>query len=150
MTLGAAAGRRLAFSPDGSRLASASFDTTARVWDVAGREPAVVLRGQQGPVYAVAFAADGDRLVSGGDGGLRVWDWRRGATLLSLPGGAFQVDASGSGPRILRVARGPASGVVSVFDCDVCGSAAEVRALVSQRTTRDLTDQERADFLGGG
>ena len=140
----------LAFSPDGSRLASASFDKTARVWDVAGREPAVVLRGQQGPVYAVAFTADGDRLVSGGDGGLRVWDWRRGATLLSLPGGAFQVDAFDPGPRILRVERGVAGGVVSVVDCDVCGSAAEVRALVSERTTRDLTEQERADFLVGG
>jgi len=39
---------------------------------------------------------------------------------------------------------------VSVIDGDVCGSAAEVRALVSQRTTQELTDQERAAFIGGG
>ena len=127
------AGHRARLQPGRDRLASASFDKTARVWDVSGREPAAVLRGQQGPVYAVAFAGNGDRVVSGGDGGLRVWDWRRGATLLSLPGGAFQVDAHGPGPRILRVERGAASGVVSVVDCDVCGSAAEVRALVAQR-----------------
>jgi WD40 repeat protein len=140
----------LAFSPDGSRLASAGFDKTARVWDVAGQEPAVVLRGEQGPVYAVAFAPDGDRLVSGGDGGLRVWDWRRGTTLLALPGGAFQVDAHGPAPRILRLARGPRGGVVSIVDCDVCGSIDDVRALVSERTTRGLSEQERADYLGGG
>jgi len=52
--------------------------------------------------------------------------------------------------RILRVERGVAGGVVSVVDCDVCGSVAEVRALVAERTTRDLTKQERADFLVGG
>ena len=136
----------LEFSPDGSRLASASFDKTVRVWDVVGRKPAVLLRGEQGPIYSVAFTTDGDRLVSGGDGGLRVWDWRRGLTLLSLPGVAGQVDAYGPGPRILRVARG----AVSVVDCDVCGSIADVLALVSQRTTRDLTPQERADYQVGG
>ena len=131
-------------------LLAAARERVTTLGSDAGREPAVLLRGQQGPVYAVAFTADGDRLVSGGDGGLRVWDWRRGATLLSLPGGALQVDAYGPGPRILRVERGAASGIVSVVDCDVCGSAPEVRELVAQRTTRDLTEQERADFLVGG
>ena len=64
----------VAFSPDGERALSASFDTSVRLWDV---ETGAELRrytGHNAAVTAVAFTPDGRRAVSGGwDHHLRVW-----------------------------------------------------------------------------
>jgi len=54
----------VSFSPDGKRLASASFDKTVRVWDVASRKTELTLTGHSDFVYAVAFSPDGKWLVS--------------------------------------------------------------------------------------
>jgi WD40 repeat protein len=63
-----------AFSPDGSRLATASQDGTVRIWNPYTDAPEqLVLRGHTGGVGAVAWSPDGTRLASGGDDTLRVW-----------------------------------------------------------------------------
>ena len=75
----------LAVSPEGSALASASWDGTARIWPLAGG-PARVLDGHQGNVNAVAFLPDGRPVTAGADATVRIWP-RDGApvTAATLP-----------------------------------------------------------------
>jgi DNA-binding beta-propeller fold protein YncE len=54
----------VAFTPDGKHLASASFDKTVRIWDVATHKTERKLTGHSDFVYSVAYSPDGQWLVS--------------------------------------------------------------------------------------
>ena len=63
-----------AFSSDGTRLATASWDNTARLWDAETGAEIAVLQGHSGDVRAVAFSPDGTRLATAfDDGTARLW-----------------------------------------------------------------------------
>ena len=69
----------VAFSPDGTTLASAGSGDAVRLWDVATHKPLGKPLREQGSVYAVAFSPDGRTLASAGDnsdstkGIVRLW-----------------------------------------------------------------------------
>jgi WD40 repeat protein/serine/threonine protein kinase/Flp pilus assembly protein TadD len=65
----------IAFSPDGRRIATASFDRTVKLWDVSTGHEVFTLRGHAAGLLALGFSPDGNRIVSGGiDFTARVWD----------------------------------------------------------------------------
>jgi WD40 repeat protein/tetratricopeptide (TPR) repeat protein len=81
-----------AFSSDGSRVATASQDRTARVWSLETGQPVTPPLQHGGPVNRVAFSPDGRRLVTASDDQTaRLWDALTGEQLQSLsPGEAVQ------------------------------------------------------------
>ena len=62
------------FSPDGTRVVSASEDETLRLWNVATGECVQTLQGHTEQVESAGFSPNGTKLVSAsGDRTVRVW-----------------------------------------------------------------------------
>ncbi len=64
----------IALSPDDVYVASASYDETVRVWEVATGQPLRVLQGHTDYVTCAVWSLDGEWIASGsGDKSVRVW-----------------------------------------------------------------------------
>jgi WD40 repeat protein/tetratricopeptide (TPR) repeat protein len=64
---------QVVFSPAGNAIATGGADGTARLWDLAGNQLAV-LAVHQGRVNQVVFSPDGNAIATGGDDGM-IWLW---------------------------------------------------------------------------
>jgi cytochrome c len=62
--------RSVAFSPDGRRVLTGSFDFSSVLWDFDDQRELAVLDGHAGPVTNVKFLPDGRRAVTTGDDGV--------------------------------------------------------------------------------
>jgi len=77
----------IAWSPDGSKMATASWDKTAKVWEAGTGGELLTLRGHQGKVWSIAWSPDGSRLATAsGDQTVKVWEADTGRELLTLRG----------------------------------------------------------------
>jgi WD40 repeat protein len=77
----------VAFSPDGKQLASASDNSTVRLWDPATGTALQTLEGHSSSVNAVAFSPNGKQLVSASDDRtVRLWDPATGTALQTFKG----------------------------------------------------------------
>jgi cytochrome c len=102
----------LAVSPDGARVASASWDGTARVMPLDGGVAARVLEGHQGNVNAVAVAPEGRVVTAGYDATVRLWPLEGPPTVVTLSTPLNGVVAAPDG----EIAAAGADGAVRILD----------------------------------
>jgi WD40 repeat protein len=110
----------LAFSPDGSQLASHAQDRIVRIWDIATHKSVAVPSGHGLDVRSGSFSHDGRRLVTAGwDRAARIWDTERCELLAIL---RYRAQSVGF-PMVSRggtvVAMTDENGVVSLWDVEM-------------------------------
>ena len=119
----------VAYSPDGTRIASGSQDGTLTVWDAATGAELAIPTGHNREVTAVAYSPDGTRIVTGSgadDNTLKIWDAASLTEITSLAGhtgGVFGLIYSPDGSRILS---GSGDSTLKIWDA---ASLAEITSL---------------------
>jgi WD40 repeat protein len=105
------------YSPDGARVATASDDSTARLWNTATGAAVAVLKGHHGRVWSAIFSADGKRIVTAsGDNTARIWDAATGAALVELKGHEDAVSAVAFSPNGKLVATASDDKTARIWD----------------------------------
>ena len=103
----------VAFSPDGTRLASGSTDTTVRLWDTTGDRDSMTLQKHTGPTNVLAFSPDGKMLASGStDKTVQLWDTTTGDPLATLTGHINGITALAFSPDGRTLVSGSTDGTI--------------------------------------
>ncbi|MGK0185012.1 MAG: WD40 repeat protein/serine/threonine protein kinase [Verrucomicrobiales bacterium] len=120
----------LAFSSDGSTLATGSWDHSIRLWNYARMSHFATLRGQSNEVWSLAFSPDGQSIAAGSkDGSLTLWPAQQTDTANVIPGRWQPLTFSADGQKL--VALNP-DGAIDFFN------------LKSKQSTRSLKLEQKA------
>ena len=107
----------VSFSPDGTTIASGSFDDTVKLWDVATRTNIATLEGHTSLVFSVAFSPDGTTLASGSyDNTVKLWDVATRTNIATLKGHTDWVRSVSFSPDGTTLASGSHDNTVKLWD----------------------------------
>ena len=135
--------QQVVFNPDGTRLATGSFDGTAKVWDAFTGNELFTLSSHSGTVFDVNFSRDGQYLATVSvDKTAKVWNALTGKELLTLytPASLTSVAFSPDGSQL---AVGSHDGTARIYLLHI----EDLIALAKSRLTRSLTLEECQQYL---
>ncbi len=139
----------VAFSPDGTRIVTGSWDRTAKVWDARTGTPQLELKGHTDQVNSVAFSPDGTRIVTGSwDGTAKVWDAEAGTPLLDLKGHTDMVTSVAFSPDGTRIVTGSWDRTAKVWDARTGAPLQDLKDQVSLLSVAFSPDGKRIVTAG--
>lgn len=106
----------IAYSPDGTRLASASKDKTVKIWDLSNGRELFVYRDHQEAVRAVAWDPHGKFIVTAGGNEVRMWNPADGSRIRSWKNHTRTVNTLAIRPDGQQVASGGDDRNVFIWD----------------------------------
>jgi WD40 repeat protein len=117
-----------AYSPDGLRVVTASWDNTSRVWDPVTASEIAAFRGHEKTVNSAAFSPDGLRVVTASnDKTARIWDAMRANEIAIFRGHEGYVNSAAFSPDGLRVVTASHDRTVRLWDATTAEQIATLR-----------------------
>jgi WD40 repeat protein len=136
-------------SPDERRIATASQDGTAKVWDAETGKELLTLSGHTGSVFDVAFSPDGARVATAsGDATVKLWNVSMGSGRSEQPltlynPNAATVTSVAFSPDGKRLAASSNDGTVHIYALPLD----DILAIAKSRVTRALMTDECRKYL---
>ncbi|KIK53596.1 hypothetical protein GYMLUDRAFT_178718 [Collybiopsis luxurians FD-317 M1] len=109
--------RTVAFSPDGLKLVSGSYDYSVHIWDALTGEQLLQMEGHTGSVHSVAFSSNGSKVISGSeDRTVRLWNAVTGEQEMIMNGHTDKVYSVAFSPDGMKVVSGSGDKTVQIWD----------------------------------
>ncbi len=109
--------RSAAFSPNGKKIVTASYDNTAKIWDALTGECLHALEGHTDRVWSAVFSPDGKKVATGSwDKTAKIWDASTGQCLHTLEGHTDRVWSAVFSPDGKKVATGSWDKTAKIWD----------------------------------
>ena len=122
----------LVLAPDGSAIATASYDRTIRLWNPATGAELRVLRDHTDAVFALAFSPDGKFLASASaDRTVKIWDPATGRRLFTLSDALDAVNALAFAADGRTLAGAGADRTIHLWQIDETGEGKRLRSLIA-------------------
>ncbi|KAF2033468.1 WD40 repeat-like protein [Setomelanomma holmii] len=108
------------FSHDSTQLASASRDSTVKIWDAYSGKCVQTLKGHKKAVNSVAFSYDATLLASGSeDGTVKIWDAHSGECVQTLQGDSVRVVSVAFAHNSTRLAWAGRNRTIKIWDVHI-------------------------------